>query len=57
MCRFPTPASDAGEKVTYKADGEIDGAKPTEGKPTVNGHWLETFYSWMAANCFTTEIN
>lgn len=34
-----------------------NGAKPTEGKPTANGHWLETFYSWMCANCFTTEVS
>lgn len=34
-----------------------NGAKPTEGKPTSEGHWLETFYSWMCANCFTTEVS
>lgn len=34
-----------------------NGAKPTEGKPTANGHWLETFYSWMCANCFTSEVS
>ncbi|MDO5442479.1 MAG: alpha/beta hydrolase fold domain-containing protein [Bacteroidia bacterium] len=33
-----------------------NGAKPTKGEPTANGHWLETFYSWMTANCFTTEV-
>ena len=34
-----------------------NGAKPTEGKPTANGHWLEPFYSWLCANCFTTEVS
>ena len=33
-----------------------NGAKPTEGKPTSEGHWLETFYSWLCANCYTTEV-
>lgn len=33
-----------------------NGAKPTEGKPTANGHWLEPFYSWLCANCYTTEV-
>lgn len=34
-----------------------NGAKPTEGKPTEEGHWLETFYSWLCANCYTTEVS
>lgn len=34
-----------------------NGAKPTDGQPTANGHWLEPFYSWLCANCYTTEVS